>query len=136
MNLRRGLTRLWIAGSVVWLAIVLLTAGTSAFNSAKGLWDSRNADRPNVPPWAWSRVYYSTPPSDVKAEQIRGPDDRVTWVEIREDKNEMWAAMHHDMQTNAFANFKTLAFMTLIPLALAWMALYFGFWIVRGFRGA
>jgi hypothetical protein len=72
----------------------------------------------------------------VRAEQIRGPDDRIRWVEIDENKNAMWSAIYLDMQADASANFKTLAFITLIPLALAWMALYTGFWIVRGFRGA
>jgi hypothetical protein len=136
MNVRRGLTRLWTAGSVVWLAVVLLIAGPATFNSAKGLWDARNADRPNVPAWALPRIYYSQPPADVRAEQIRGPDDRIRWVEIDENKNAMWSAIYLDMQADASANFKTLAFITLIPLALAWMALYTGFWIVRGFRGA
>ena len=134
VNIRRGLKRVWIVASVLWIAFSFLLVGDPAFRSAKGLWLTRNNDRPNVASSETAQMY-SSKPDGVQAVHMRGPDDHEFWIEEKQDRNQMWAALYVDLKDRALRNFKTLAWVTTLPLAFFWSALYAGFWIVRGFHG-
>ncbi len=131
INVRRGLQRVWIAVSVLWLVVSYMLAGDQALRSAQGLWMMRHIERPTVENAKIARVY-SSEPSDVRTDKVRAPDGRIIWVEVKE-KELMGAAIYADLERQAAHNFRALALTSLLPLALFWAALYGGFWIARGF---
>ncbi len=133
INLRRGVTRMCIVASALWLLFSIFMVGNQAYRSAEGLWKARGVSRPEVDRAKWPRVYSERPASDAGVVAVNMPDGQTVWVEVAE-KDAQWSALYANLKSRAMDNFRTLAFVALIPLAFLWAAFYAALWIARGFK--
>jgi len=110
MNIRRGLIRVWIVISLLYVALALTLGGSDAVSNVRTITDFWGVDES-----------YSTPKKKIK-------DSSGTVAALAEALPKIW-------KHRARKQLMAFALITVGPPALFWVLLYAGFWVAGGFKG-